>query len=91
MQYIGRDQRDIKTENRDIGERDVRATHIGVLKTTNYEFFDSRNQYDLKEIMMVFDKPLDYGVNSIKDPIRSCSHISSLHLGDYGNHKTNSA
>ena len=81
----------IKTENRDIGERDVRATHIGVLKTTNYEFFDSRNQYDLKEIMMVFDKPLDYGVNSIKDPIRSCSHISSLHLGDYGNHKTNSA
>ena len=81
----------IITENRDIGERDVRATHIRVLKSTNYEFFDSRNQYDLKEIMMVFDRPLDYGVNSIKDPIRSCSHISSLHLGDYGNHKNNSA
>ena len=79
------------TENRNMEERDDRDTHIGVLKSRNSEFFDSRDHYDLEEIMKVFDRPLEYGVNSIKDPIRSCSHISSLHLGDYGTHKNNAA
>ena len=81
----------IITENRNIEERDDRDTHIGVLKSRNSECFDSRDHHDLEEIMKVFDRPLEYGVNSIKDPIRSCSHISSLHLGDYGTHKNNVA
>ena len=81
----------IITENGNLEERNDRDRHIVVLKCKNFKSFDLRDHYDLKEIMKVFDRPLDYRVNSIKDPIRSCSHISSLHLGDYGTHKNNAA
>ena len=37
----------------------------------------------LKSVLDSFDCPIKYNINRIKDPIRKCNNISSIHLGDY--------
>ena len=38
---------------------------------------------DLMVVLNALDCPSRYSVNAIKDPIRKCGNISSIHLGDY--------
>ena len=38
---------------------------------------------DLMMVLNDLDCPSKYSVNAIKDPIRKCGNISSIHLGDY--------
>ena len=46
---------------------------------------DEGSLTDLRLLLNVFDHPLRYNINTIRDPIRQCSNIASVHLGDYGN------
>ena len=45
---------------------------------------EEKSMNDLRLLLNVFDHPVKYNINAIRDPIRQCKRISSVHLGDYG-------
>ena len=51
---------------------------------TNDSTNEEKSMNDLRLLLNVFDHPMRYNINAIRDPIRQCKRISSVHLGDYG-------
>ena len=51
-------------------------------------FQDEKSRNDLRLLLNVFDHPVRYSINTIRDPIRQCKRIASVHHGDYGHTDT---
>ena len=68
------------------------STKVSHTENKKFESSDSKSKNstnndkslsDLKLLLNVFDNPIRYNVNMIRDPIRQCKRISSVHLGDH--------